>query len=370
MTSLPVKMNSWLAKLSLSVCCLWMGGTASLAQYQAQPEYMEPAQQWGGTLLQPVVPYQPGSLLLDPNDPAAPVMLDEMMCQPDCQPVELPATVVPVQPAQPQLPPGTRKGMFQKAFFNAAWLPAFEDDGLGVSHLEGGIMLGFPFLRPQTPLLVTPQFGVYYLDGPISPDLPARLYDAEVDFRHLRRFGDGPWAMDAAVTVGYYSDFEKGSSDAVRVSGRAIGVYEGTPGTKWLFGVVYVNRAGWRLFPAIGVMHENPEAGTRWDLVFPRPRFSWRLPGGIPGSGDERWVYLGGEFGGGIWTIQQPVTLVEDELTYSDFRLLVGYERKIIGGLTRRFEAGYVFGRELEFASATPDVDLEDSLFLRMGVRY
>ena len=366
------------ATVVLLVSLALLSSDSACGQYSANESQLQPWQM-GGTLVQPVVPHQPSSLLMDPNDPAAPVLLDEMECQPWCPPGTVPVQVMPVQPAQPKLPPGTRKGMFQKAFVTGTWLPGLASDSLGVSNLEGGIVLGFPFFRRDTPLLVTPSFGVNWLDGPIgtvdpnglfATDLPARLYDAEVEFRHLRKFGDGPWAMDAAVTVGYYSDFEKGSSDAVRVSGRAIGVYEGTPGTKWLMGVVYVNRAGLRVFPAVGVIHENPEAGMRWDLVFPRPRVSWQLPGGIPGSGDERWVYVGGEFGGGIWTIQQPRTLIEDELTYSDVRVLIGYERKIIGGLTRRFEAGYVFARELEFASAAPEVDLDDTLFLRCGLKY
>ena len=64
------------------------------------------------------------------------------------------------------------------------------------------------------------------------------------------------------------------------------------------------------------------------------------------------------------------MSLTQDLLTYRDFRVLVGYQRKIIGGLSRRFEVGYVFGRELEFDSATPDVSLDDSLFLRAGLTY
>ena len=48
----------------------------------------------------------------------------------------------------------------------------------------------------------------------------------------------------------------------------------------------------------------------------------------------------------------------------------MGYERKVAGGLTRRFEVGYVFGREVEYDSATPDASLDDTLFLRTGLTY
>ncbi len=358
---------AWVRSLvvTLVVCCPFKTACSQ------PPPLVSSESNWGGTLVPSAVPHQPSSLLVQPSAVGQPLILDDCaVCDPALQPTQLSTELVPAVPAQPQLPPGTRAGVFQKLFISGTWLPQLSDDSLGVSNLRGGVVLGFPFLRRDTPLLVTPRFGVNYLDGTVTPDLPPRLYDAEVEFRHLRKFGQGPWAMDAAVTVGYYSDFERSSSDAVRVSGRGIGVYEPNPGTKWLLGVAYVNRSGLRVFPVVGVIHEDPDSAMRWDLIFPRPRVSWRLPGGIPGSGDERWFYVGGEFGGGIWTIERPVALIEDELTYSDVRVLVGYERKIIGGLSRRLEAGYVFARDLEFASATPDVSLDDTLFVRMGLSY
>jgi hypothetical protein len=272
-------------------------------------------------------------------------------------------------PTGPELPPGARNGVFQKIYFAGTWLPRFEDDGLGVSTLDTGIVFGFPFFRRDAPLLVTPQFAVRYLEGTTTPDLPARLYDSAVEFRHMRKFGQGPWAMDVAVTTGYYSDFEHGDADAFRVSGRGLAVYESSPATKWILGVAYLNRAGASVLPVAGVIYE-PTPDVRWDLIFPRPRVAWQLPNSSPDCGDERWFYLGGEFGGGIWSVERPLSLTQDVLTYRDFRILAGYERKIIGGLNRRFEIGYVFGRELEFESATPDVTLDDTLFLRAGVSY
>jgi len=270
---------------------------------------------------------------------------------------------------QPQLPPGTRDGVFQKMFFTGTWLPQLNGDSLGWGDLETGIVLGFPLLRRDTPLLVTPRFGVHLLDGPATPDLPAQVYDTSFEFRHLRKFGAGPWAMDVSVTLGYYSDFERNDSDAFRVTGYGLAVYESSPATKWVLGVAYLNRAGATVLPVGGVIYE-PSPDMKWELVVPRPRVAWRMPGGIPGSGDERWFYVGGEFGGGIWSIERPVSKTPDLLTYRDFRVLLGWERKIIGGLSRRYEIGYVFGRELEFDSGTPNVSLDDTLFVRAGISY
>jgi hypothetical protein len=270
---------------------------------------------------------------------------------------------------QSQLPPGTRDGVFQKMFFTGTWLPPLSDepDSMGFGDLEAGLVFGFPMIRRETPLLVTPQFGTHLLDNAGALDIPTTLYDASVEFRHLRKFGGGPWAMDAAVTVGYYSDFEQGSGDALRVSGRGIGVYESSPTTKWLLGVAYVNRAGASVLPVAGVIFE-PQPDMRVEAIFPRPRVLWRMAGSV--QNDEQWVYLGGEFGGGVWSITRPSDGELDLLNYSDWRVLTGYERKVIGGLTRRFEVGYVFKRELEFESATPDVTLDDTLLMRVGLTY
>jgi hypothetical protein len=273
--------------------------------------------------------------------------------------------------AEPQepLPPGARDGVFQKIYSTGTWLPPLSDelDSLGFGDLETGIVFGFPFFRRDAPLLVTPHFGVHLLDNAGGLDIPTTLYDSSVEFRHLRKFGAGPWAMDAAVNVGYYSDFEQGSGDALRISGRGIGVYERNPGTKWLLGVAYVNRAGASVLPVFGVIHDaNPD--LRLELIFPRPRVSWRTAGSV--EGDEGWVYVGGEFGGGVWSITRPSSGDLDVINYSDWRLLVGYERKITGGLSTRYETGYVFKRELEYDSATPDVSLDDTLFLRAGLTY
>jgi hypothetical protein len=304
-------------------------------------------------------------LYLDQLDPPAP---PEVRVAGLTEDTVAPMNQVLAEPQAP-LPPGAREGVFQKIYFTGTWIPPLSDeaDALGFGDLETGVVLGFPFFRRDTPLLVTPQFGVHLLDNAGAFDIPTTLYDASVEFRHLRQFGAGPWAMDAVVNVGYYSDFEQGSGDALRISGRGIGVYERTPGTKWLLGVAYLNRAGASVLPVFGVIHEA-NSNMRLELIFPRPRVLWRTAGSI--TGDEGWLYVGGEFGGGVWSITRPSNGELDLINYSDWRVLVGYERKITGGLSRRVELGYVFQRELEFESVLPDASLDDALFLRVGLTY
>ena len=338
--------------------------------------FVKPAPAWGGQLVSESVPYQPSALFVPPGGDSTPILLDQLppVGKPSLRVAGLPTDAVPSADdlsaeTQPQLPPGTRDGVFQKLFFTGTWLPRLENDSLGWGDLETGIVFGFPFFRRDTPLIVTPRFGVHLLDGPDAPDLPAQVYDTSFEFRHLRKFGAGPWAMDVAVTLGYYSDFERNDSDAFRITGRGLAVYESSAATKWVLGVAYLNRAGATVLPVGGVIYE-PHPDMKWELIVPRPRIAWRMPGGISGSGDERWFYVGGEFGGGVWSIVRPTSQISDLLTSRDYRVVLGCERKIIGGLSRRFEIGYVFGRELEFDSATPDISLDDTLFVRAGISY
>jgi len=333
-----------------------------------------PVQPWGGQMVPEGVPYQPSSLFVQPAPPA-PLLLDELPLNgPD--PIRVaglttntvPLTDLLAEADEPQLPPGARDGVLQKLFFTSTWIPRLESDSVGVGDFETGLVLGFPLMRRDTPLLVTPRFALHTLDGPVTPHLPPRLYDASVEFRHLRKLR-GPWAMDMAVALGYYSDLERSSSDAFRVTGYGLAVYESSPRTKWVLGVAYLNRAGASVLPIGGVIYQ-PSPDLKWELVVPRPRIAWRVPGCNSDCGDERWLYVAGEFGGGVWAFEVPGTSTLDLLTYRDYRVALGYERKTIGGLSRRVEIGYLFGRELEFDSSTPDTTLDDSLYVRAGLTF
>jgi hypothetical protein len=348
----------------------------------AHPAYSRLANQPPASAVITPTPWSP-----TPTEPIAPIDLDQFASSPDlrqngsvldpglrvanlAEDTVAPQNEMAPEPAS-ELPPGARAGVFQKIYFTGTWLPQMSDepDTLGMGDLEAGVVFGFPFFRRDTPLLITPYFATHLLSNAAALDIPSTLYDASVDFRHLRKFGDGPWAMDVSVGVGYYSDFEQSYSDATRVSGRGLAVYESVPGKKWVFGVAYLNRAGATVLPVAGLIVE-PEGmpRTRLDLIFPRPRFSWQTAASTPE--DERWFYVGGEFGGGIWSITRPSDQEIDTISYSDLRLVVGFERKILGGLATRFETGYVFARELDYESATPDVSLDDTMMARVGVSY
>ena len=265
------------------------------------------------------------------------------------------------------IPPGTRNSFFQKVNLASAWMPQFESDGLGMTMLKANVVTAVPFPKRHQPLTITPEYTVRFLEGPDFIDVPSRLHDAELKFNHLRRVSDR-WIFNAGITLGTYADDDSfDSSDAFRVSGRALGIYEVDANTRWILGVVYLNRAGASVVPAVGWTFKTDDLAI--DVVFPQPRIAWRTwCQGAPGY-NERWFYVQGEFGGGIWAVRR-ASGASDNLSYSDYRILVGTERKIVGGLSRRWEFGYIFGRELEYDSVGSDIEIDDTVFVRAGLTY
>ena len=346
----------------------WLFFVCNCANVSAQLFTVPPQTGYGGQLVHEMKPCEPVVVYATPHATQVPIGADPAPYA--TLPLADGGDPYATQHAGARQQPDRRKGCFQRVFATGTYIPQFDGDSLGFGDLETGVVFGFPFFRVDAPLLITPRFAVHYLDRPVGLDLPSEVYDAEVTFRHLRKFGDGPWAMNAAVTLGHYSDFEANDADAFRVTGQAFAVYESSPAMKWVFGVVYLNREDVSVIPAAGLIYQS-HPDVKFDAVLPRPRIAWRLPGGMMGVADERWAYVGGEFGGGVWSIDRSATVGQDLLTYNDYRLLVGIEKKAtIGGISHRLEFGYVFGRELEFSSATPDVRLDDSLFVRVGLNY
>lgn len=343
---------------------------------------------------QPVVPNQPvpaytmpGPVPLSPAPPADPTtgQVWQAYPAPDTpSPVGVPpgglvpppsfSTQAPIYPATPAagagkslLPAGTRSGVFQKANFLATWMPQLDSDSLGWTDLRTDVVFGLPFFTRETPIVITPAYEVHVLDRPDGFDLPPRLHDLSIDFHHFRRIGEN-WIADFAITPGLYADDHSfDSSDAFRVNGRALAIYESSPAWKWILGVTYID-GGWaKVVPIAGVNYE-PNDDVEYQLVFPNPKISWRLPNSPDPGRDEYWAYVEADFGNSIWAFEQSDG-TPDVLASRDYRLILGLQHKIVGGLSSRAEIGYVFNREIKLAS-TGETDLDDTFLLRVGLTY
>ncbi|MEM1305588.1 MAG: hypothetical protein AAGG46_11860, partial [Planctomycetota bacterium] len=189
-------------------------------QNTGQPHYASPgfappgltsaSAAWNGQTspaVGPIAPAGPGAT----PPPSAVATAPTLFADPSVQPAQ--TTVLGGQdpfamPATPKLmwpPPGGRDTSFQKVTFESSFLPAFENDGLGIFGLKTGVTFGLPFPTREAPLLITPGYEVLFLDGPNFDDVPPRLHAATLELSAFRLLTDR-WLLNVATTVGVYAD--------------------------------------------------------------------------------------------------------------------------------------------------------------------
>jgi len=174
------------------------------------------------------------------------------------------------------------------------------------------------------------------------------------------RFG-----ADLAVSVGVYSDFNYVDSTSLRVLGRGVGTFAFNPQWKGVLGAVYLDRLDVKVLPVFGFIW-TPHSDARFELLFPQPKLSQRITNW---GNSEIWGYIGGEYGGGQWSIEHANGL-KDEVNYNDFRFYIGVESKGLNNRHIYFEVGYVFNREIIYRFGGPQFEPDDTVMLRAGISF
>ena len=258
-----------------------------------------------------------------------------------------------------------RQGFLQRFRLSGSWIGQTNDDGLGISGLDTSLTVAIPLGSFENLLLVTPGFKVDYLNGPADVDTPPRLYDVGLDLMWRKQFNDR-WGSMVAVRPAVSSDF-KTSDDAIRMTGRALATWQWVPERlSLLFGVVYLDRNDLPVLPGVGLIW-TPSPEWRLDATFPRPKLARRVAF-VPRQRED-WVYLSGRLGGRTWAVERQPG-VSDQLTLRDYRLSLGWERMAEGGAGWFVEAGYVFGRELEYEVVPLTRSFGDSVIVSGGLTY
>ena len=258
-----------------------------------------------------------------------------------------------------------RDGFFQKLSLTGSWLyPGTEEADIGFIDVETFGMFALPFPIVEWPLVITPGYNMHVLDGPEITDLPPRLHDAYVDFMWLPTFVHR-WTALIAVMPGFYSDFQVSDSDAFRLTGKGIVIFDANPRLQLVGGVLYLGRDNLKLLPVGGAIW-RPTDDFAFELIFPKPKLAVRLN---HGPGFEHWLYGTAEYGGNTYVVERTGG-THDKVTYQDFRLLVGWERRLNYGAGFRLEAGYVFGRQVDFISQAGDFEPGDTVLLRAGITF
>lgn len=223
-----------------------------------------------------------------------------------------------------------------------------------------------PARMPQASMLTAqPGWGITWLNGPQTNDLPPQLYHIGLTLGGQTEINDD-LVLDLAISPMWFTDWENRRPEAFRLMGRGAWYLRIGDNTQAAAGFVYLNRDDIAVLPVAGLIIADEVRGQRYELVFPRPKLSWRLSGSETTS---RWFTLGGELGGGSWAIKRP-DRKPDVITYRDLRLVAGWEFHGIKGRRAAFEAGWLFGRALESRTGRNDYDPPDAAMLRMVLDY
>jgi len=162
---------------------------------------------------------------------------------------------------------------------------------LGDNDLELQVIFAVPCPTIHSPLVITPGYGVQYLQGPKHPDLPPQLQDGYVDFRWLSQVTP-TLGLDLAITPGVFSDFDQESGKAFRVPGHGAAAWTWNETTKFVLGAAYLDRPDVEWIPIGGVIW-TPSDEVTFDLVFPHPKISRRVYwGGQQGESVQDWAYV------------------------------------------------------------------------------
>lgn len=237
-----------------------------------------------------------------------------------------------------------------------SWLPA-TGDNLGWLSIESGPYLATPAEESNEARQgLTSAINIHWLNGPNDIDLPARVYDFVLGFQKQQSLG-ARFSYDVAGSIGVYSDFEDSAREGVRFVSHAVGMMHLSDRFDFVFGVDYLDRNDLAILPVIGFSFRPVRAPSlKIDAIFPRPEIAWA-------ADDSYQLYVRGLMGGGSWDIEFPDES-NDVVTYRDYQILFGIKQHKDDEV-KRWEIGYVFQRQMEFASRADQREFDDAFIIR-----
>ncbi len=239
------------------------------------------------------------------------------------------------------------------------------DDYFNMDHFMATTSVAIPLGSMENVLMISPSFRADYLRFSDNVDLPDVLQETGVRFFWKAPVRENVSSM-IIVTPSIRNDFST-MEGAFRVFGLAMLTWETIPDELSISaGFIYLDRSDFAAMPAAGLTW-RPTAEWKMDLQFPQPRLSYRVA--KDGARSESWVYLAGGFGGNTWGVSR-TSGQTDELTVSDLRLMVGYEKIVANNCGWFAEAGWAFDRSIEYTKVPLTQDFSDALLIRAGLSF
>lgn len=260
-------------------------------------------------------------------------------------------------------------------FYDVGWLPK------EAATPVGGSMEIFEFdsewrYTTRTPgfnvFSTAPQFGFRTWDGPANPvtGLPGSVFRFGWDFEWATP-GEQPASLVVGFTPSINTDLNQQlSSNAWQFDGRLALFLKSNPQWTWVLGAMVWDRVDTFVLPWAGAIYTP---SPRWELrlLFPEARASYYMGKYF---GDRVWLYATGEYHVEAYEVGLEPAIAQpggytDEVQIEDWRALLGMRFDRVR-YAKFIEAGWVFGREVDFKGPTPDFDLSSGFICRAGLRY
>ena len=259
-----------------------------------------------------------------------------------------------------------RKSFCQGAEVRGGYLFDLGDaqGGMNQAFEEVRADFGIPLGSMDNLIGLRPYFRADQLQGIQTTDLPSVLYNTGLNILHQKKWSSR-FSSTVVLTPSVRSDFTT-SKNAFRLFGLGLMNWKCRDDLTVSAGVVYFDRADFNLLPAFGFVW-TPTPEWKIDATMPRPRVFKRL--WKRGAEAEGWCYCGGSIGGNTWAVTRDSGDI-DELTIRDFRFMTGYEVIETGNRGHFVEAGFAFGRSIEYERSGVDLDLDAGFYLDAGIKF
>lgn len=219
---------------------------------------------------------------------------------------------------------------------------------------------------------VAPQFNLRLWEGPTaaSHGLPGHVFRFGLDMA-LETPASAGWSAKLVFNPSINSDLQQQlTRQAWNFDGYGMLMYRANP--QWLLvgGAGFWDRVKDRVIPYAGVVF-TPDDIWEFRILFPEARISAFLGNYC---GVSNWIYVTGEYNVESYQIKlldqsMGLTVRREQIEIEDWRILLGLKTEA-AGFTSFIEAGWVFGRDVDFANGTAGFDISSGFIARGGFRY
>ena len=280
-------------------------------------------------------------------------------------------------PARPAGPFFNRSGPQPYKFgwqshYDMGWLPGIRTTGpLGLGHFAVfEVDTAWQYTTPLSNgwiFSATPNFGYRAWDGPDTgtlPGIPGSVYHFGADLVLATPLYGG-WSFEAAFTPSINTSFEQSlGRDAWHFDGRAVGYYQVSPTLMLAMGAGYWDRVRDRVIPYAGVVW-TPSPRWEFRLLYPESRISWYLGN----DGMDKWLYVRAEHHIEAYEVKLTPSTRKTNVEIEDYRALLGLRADTFS-YSFFVEAGWVFGRDVEFSASAPGFNPTTGFIARTGIRF